>query len=120
RALDVSDQGGRTFRVALVGNVESPAGDPVGTGTAEFHLRAGQGQVCYQLAAKNLPPAVAAHIHRGAAGAAGPVVIPLTPPSAAGTSSGCAAVARPLVTAILTAPAAFYVNVHTAEFPAGA
>ena len=35
-------------------------------------LRAGQGQVCYQLAAKNLPAAAAAHIHRGDSGVAGP------------------------------------------------
>jgi CHRD domain len=112
--------GGRTFAVALTGDVENPAGDPVATGTAAFHLRAGQGQVCYQIAAKNLPAAVAAHIHRGAAGVAGPVVIPLTTPNAAGNSRGCAAVARTLVRAIIAAPASYYVNVHTAEFPAGA
>jgi hypothetical protein len=112
--------GGRVFAVALTGNAETPAGDPVGTGTANFHLRAGQGQVCYQLTATNLPPAVAAHIHRGAAGVAGPVVVPLTTPNAEGSSSGCATVARPLVKAILAAPASYYANVHTAEFPAGA
>jgi CHRD domain len=112
--------GGRAFAVALTGDVENPAGDPVATGTAAFHLRAGQGQVCYQIAAKNLPVAVAAHIHRGAAGVAGPVVIPLTTPNAAGNSRGCAAVARTLARAILAAPASYYVNVHTAEFPAGA
>jgi hypothetical protein len=112
--------GGRAFAVALTGDVENPAGDPVSTGSAAFHLRAGQGQVCYQIAAKNLPAAVAAHIHRGAAGVAGPVVIPLTTPNAAGNSSGCAAVARTLVRAIIADPASYYVNVHTAEFPAGA
>ena len=112
--------GGRAFSVAMTGESESPAGDPVGTGTATIRLRAGQGQVCYQLAVDNLPPAVAAHIHRGAAGVAGPVVIPLTTPNSAGKSSGCAAVARTLVTAILAAPASYYVNVHTADFPAGA
>jgi hypothetical protein len=112
--------GGRTFAVAMTGTAETPAGDPVATATAQFHMRAGQGQVCYQITAANLPPAVAAHIHRGAAGVAGPVVIPLTTPTAAGTSRGCATAARPLVKAILAAPAGFYANVHTAEFPAGA
>jgi hypothetical protein len=112
--------GGRTFTVAMTGNAESPAGDPVGTGTAEFHLRAGQGQVCYQIAAKNLPPAVAAHIHRGATGVAGPVVVPLNTPNAAGASFGCATTTRAVVKAILAEPASYYVNVHTAEFPAGA
>jgi hypothetical protein len=112
--------GGRAFQVALSGDVESPAGDPVGTGTATIRLRAGQGQVCYQLAAKNLPPAAAAHIHRGASGVAGPVVVPLATPNAAGVSSGCTTAVRTLVKSILADPASFYVNIHTAEFPAGA
>ena len=111
--------GGRAFAVALTGEVESPAGDPVGTGTATVRLRAGQGQLCYQLSVKNLA-AVAAHIHKGDAGTAGPVVIPLATPNAAGTAGGCVAVARPLVAAILGDPASYYVNVHTSDFPAGA
>src|SRR6187397_628109 len=60
------------------------------------------------------------HIHKGAAGAAGPVVVPLGTPNTAGTASGCAAVARTIVTAMLAAPASYYLNVHTAGFPAGA
>jgi hypothetical protein len=112
--------GGRALQVALAGEGEQPAGDPVGTGTATFRLRAGQGQVCYQIAVKNLPAAVAAHIHQGASGVAGPVVIPLTTPDQAGNSHGCTAVARQLVAAILADPASYYANVHTAEFPAGA
>lgn len=112
--------GGRAFPVALTGEVEAPAGDPVATGTATTRLRAGQGQLCYQVAARNLPPAAAAHIHRAAAGSAGPVVVPLRTPNAAGAASGCATAARTLVKAILADPASFYVNVHTTEFPAGA
>ena len=112
--------GGRAFPVALTGEAGSPAGDPVGTGTATVRLRVGQGQLCYQLAAKNLPAAVAAHIHKADPGVAGPVVVPLQTPDAAGTSSGCVTVARTLVAAILAEPASYYVNVHTAEFPAGA
>jgi hypothetical protein len=112
--------GGRVLNVRLRGEVESPAGDPVATGTASVRLRAGQGQVCYRIAAVNLPPAAAAHIHRGAAGVSGPVIIPLATPNAAGIVDGCASAPRALVASILAAPASFYVNVHTAEFPAGA
>src|SRR5712691_7374087 len=119
RTLLTPSSGGRAFQVALTGEAESPAGDPVGTGTATVRLRAGQGQLCYQLAARNLTAVAAAHIHRGAAGVAGAVVVPLTTPNAAGTSSGCAPAARPLVASILKAPASFYVNVHTAEFAGG-
>jgi hypothetical protein len=116
----LAQTGGRALQVALSGDGEQPAGDPVGTGTATFRLRSGQGQVCYQVAVKNLPAAVAAHIHKGASGVAGPVVLPLATPNASGASRGCAPAARTLVAAILSAPAEYYVNVHTAEFPAGA
>jgi hypothetical protein len=112
--------GGTAFDVTLTGEAESPAGDPVGNGTATIRLRLGQAQACFKLAVKNLPAAVAAHIHSGAAGSSGPVVIPLTTPGSDGTSSGCATTTRALVASILKSPGNFYVNVHTAEFPGGA
>ena len=111
--------GGRAFTIALTGEAESPAGDPVATATATVRVRAGQGQLCYQLSVDNLA-AVAAHIHRGASGVAGPVVVPLATPDATGASRGCVPAARTLVAAILARPASYYVNVHTAEFPDGA
>jgi len=120
RTLLTPTSGGNAFQIAMTGEAEGATGDPVATGTATVRLRAGQGQVCYQIAAENLPPASAAHIHQGPAGAPGNVVIPLETPDASGKSSGCAAAARALVKAILGNPAGFYVNVHTAEFPAGA
>jgi hypothetical protein len=120
KAVMTATTGGRVFNVALTGEAETPAGDPVGTGTAAIRLRAGQGQVCFQLAVENLPAAVAAHIHRGASGVAGPVVVPLTTPGADGKSSGCAPAARTVVSAMLAQPASYYVNVHTAEFQGGA
>jgi hypothetical protein len=112
--------GGRAFRIALTGEAERPAGDPVATGTATVRLRSGQGQLCYVLAVNDLPPAVAAHVHRAPAGASGNVVVPLKTPNSAGRSSGCAATSRTLVGAILGNPAGFYVNGHTAQFPNGA
>jgi CHRD domain len=112
--------GGTAFQVTLTGDAEAPSGDPVGTGAATMRFRAGQAQVCYQLAAKDLPPAVAAHIHHGDAGAAGPVVIPLHTPNASGAASGCATTTRALVRTILGDPGSYYVNVHTSDFPAGA
>src|SRR6266849_5674188 len=111
----------RVFQVALAGENETPAGDPVATGTAAIRVRAGQAKICYQLVVHDLAGrAAAAHIHRGTAGTAGPVVIALRTPNAAGKSSGCAKTARGLVKALLAHPNKYYVNVHTAEFPAGA
>jgi hypothetical protein len=112
--------GGTAFQIAMTGDVESPAGDPVGTGTATVRLRAGQGQACYQIDAKNLTGIAAAHIHAGAAGAAGPVVVPLATPNESGQAKGCVAVVRSLVLKMLAQPAGYYVNVHTGQFPAGA
>jgi hypothetical protein len=47
-------------------------------------------------------------------------VIPLTAPDASGTSSGCTNVDRSLAIAIVRDPAAYHVNVHNVDFPAGA
>jgi hypothetical protein len=66
-----------------------------------------------------IAPATAAHIHVGPVGVAGPVVVPLAPPTN-GSASACAEVDRELALAILKRPADYYVNVHNAEFPAGA
>jgi hypothetical protein len=120
KTLLTATSGGTALPTFLTGEAESPAGDPVATGTATVRLRRGQGQVCYQVAGRNLPTASAMHIHRGAAGVAGPVLVPLTTPNAQGTASGCATAPRTTVAAILKAPAGFYLNVHTAEFPGGA
>jgi hypothetical protein len=120
KTLLTPTSGGSVFQVNLAGEGEAPAGDPVGTGAATVRMRTGQAQVCYQLTAKDLPAAVAAHIHHGDAAVAGPVVIPLQTPSAAGAASGCANTTRALVGTILGDPGSYYVNVHTSDFPAGA
>jgi CHRD domain len=113
--------GGTAFAVNLVGETETPAGDPVGTGTATVRLRRGQGQVCFTIRAENIGlPSVGAHIHRGTATQSGGIVVPLRAPGANGQSSGCVAAARTLVAQILGSPAGYYVNVHSTEFPAGA
>jgi CHRD domain len=109
----------RTFHVVLVGEAEA-TGDPVATGTATLRMRLGQKKVCYQLSAKNMPRAVAAHIHKGKQGVSGNVVVPLKTPNASGKSKGCAKASKALVKAMIKHPASFYVNIHTAEFPLGA
>ena len=113
-------EGGRPFTVALAGAAEHPGpGDPDGGGTATVRVNAGQNQVCYTLTVSNIDAATMAHIHRGAAGAAGPVVVTFEPP-ADGSSEGCVSVAQELAQELIRTPAAFYVNVHNAAFPNGA
>jgi hypothetical protein len=79
-----------------------------------------QDRVCWDLAVRQVDPATAAHIHRGAAGSAGPPVVTLAIPGADGRSSGCALVDPALAAELSMRSHDFYVNVHTAAFPNGA
>lgn len=112
--------GGKKFRTTLTGAAEVPGpGDPDGAGTASVTVNAGQKRVCYELEVRNLDPVTAAHIHIGSSTQAGPISVTLDPPTD-GDSSGCVDVTRELADAIRKAPQAYYVNVHTTVFPAGA
>lgn len=112
--------GGRPFHVAMTGAAEAPGpGDPDGSGTAHFRVNPGQEQICYTLEVSGIAPAAAAHIHVAPVGSPGPVVVPLAAPTS-GSSSACATVDRDLALAILMHPENYYVNVHNAQFPAGA
>jgi len=110
-----------TLYVSMSGLQEVPGpGDPDGNGTVEVNATPSQGQVCWDIYARQIDAATAAHIHRGAEGVAGPVVLMLTTPDAAGHSQGCATVDQALAREIAYQGHAFYVNVHNAAFPAGA
>jgi hypothetical protein len=114
--------GGTVLAATLTGANEVPGpGDPDGSGTATFRMIRGSAVICFQLNVHAITlPATAAHIHQGAAGIAGPVVVPLTTPGAAGTATGCVNSTRTLVGAILDNPAGYYANVHSTDYPAGA
>lgn len=113
-------EGGRPINVQMTGEAEEPGpGDPDGSGTASFRINPGQGRICYTLTVSNIAPATAAHIHRAPPTDAGPVVVPLEPPTD-GSSEGCATVTRALAQEIIRNPGAFYVNVHNEPFKPGA
>ena len=107
--------------VALNGANQRPnPGSPTGTGTAIVLVDPSDNSVCYELTVTLTPPATAAHIHRGAADAAGPIVVPFDAP-ASGMSTACVeGVDAALIAELMQNPGGFYVNVHNAEFPAGA
>lgn len=116
----VAAAGGRPLTVEMTGAAERPGpGDPDGSGTATFRVNPGTGEVCYTLTVEDIAPATAAHVHVAPETSPGPVVIPLAPPTA-GESSGCAEVARELAMELVRNPENYYVNVHNAEYPAGA
>ena len=115
KALLTANGGGTEFDVKLLGVAEQPdVGDPDGTGAAVLRLRKGQARVCFKLDAQNIATPTAAHIHQGGPEDSGNVVVPL------GTSTGCVGAPRAVVNAILASPSAYYVNMHTADFPNGA
>ncbi|SMC96820.1 CHRD domain-containing protein [Lentzea albidocapillata] len=102
----------------LTGAAEVPGpGDPDGRGHASVRVK--RDHVCATLVVKRIQAASAAHIHRGAAGTAGPVVVHLAAP-ADGSSSSCSQVGRTLAQEIARHPERFYVNVHNPDHPAGA
>lgn len=112
-----------SWSTTLTGAAEVPApGDPDGTGSAAITVDSANGQVCYTLSVQNVTlPAQAAHIHRGAAGEPGDVVVPFDlAPDANGSATGCVAVEAALLTEIAQNPTGFYVNIHTSDFPDGA
>lgn len=100
--------------VNLTANLQ-PVSGATGSGTATITIRLGQEELCYTLTVSGLTNVTAAHIHRVSTSA---VVVPLTAPTS-GSSSGCVHVDKALLQEILSNPAAFYVNVHTATFQNG-
>src|ERR687887_1578112 len=111
--------GGHALTTNLSGADEKPSGDPDGLGIASVRSLPGLGQLCYQLTVSRIElPATAARIQLVSTGK---TVVGLRAPDAAtGVSSGCPNVNRALVRSILARPAAYFLNVTTREFPAGA
>ena len=105
------------FSTSLTGEAEAPGpGDPDGTGLAAVMFDDVASTVDWDISVANIGPVILDHIHVGPAGTAGPIVIDFS-----GNLIGSGlAVDAGLLADILAAPANYYVNVHTAEFPAGA
>ena len=104
-----------SLHATLTGRAETPKADPDGRGTAEIKITGRR--VCWEIRVSKIGKPLAAHIHKGKPGAAGPVVVPLGGVfKAKGCTTASAAVAR----AILAKPRAYYVNVHNAKYPNGA
>jgi hypothetical protein len=110
------------FTSAMAGANEKPnPADPNGTGAGQFFVNADKGRLCYALSVKAITlPSIAAHIHRGDANTAGPVVIPFTQPGQTGQSSACITVDSALLKDLVANPANYYSNVHTTQYAGGA
>jgi hypothetical protein len=122
----------RQLAARLNGANEVPGpGDPDGRGLAL--VRAGRERVCFALGWTGIAPPIFAHIHAGAAGVAGPVVVlffdvpELTGaptaalPATVAAAAGCVDDQDPaLLRNIRRHPADYYVNIHNLDFVPGA
>jgi len=103
------------------GATETPPGDPDGSGTASLTIDPDSGKVCWNISVSNIADATQSHIHVGAAGVSGDVVVPLDVDGFSGSTQGCIeGQDKALLVKIIANPAAYYVNVHTADYKPGA
>ncbi|HET7472185.1 MAG TPA: CHRD domain-containing protein [Candidatus Limnocylindrales bacterium] len=118
------------FRLLLTGDQEATAtcappavcGDPDAAAAMILIVNPNTDSVCFLTKWTDIDgTVVASHIHLAPAGVPGPVVVPLFSGSFSGTDKtrGCVS-ANGLADDILANPSAYYVNIHSTVFPAGA
>lgn len=116
----IAEETSDTFYATLTGAQEVGGGDRDGAGKAEISISDEFGQVCWDINdIRNIGPITAAHIHIGASGVNGPPVFTLKPANEGGYK-GCTDGSEWTQDRIEDNPEAFYVNIHTAEYPNGA
>lgn len=102
----------------LQGANQTGGGDRDGYGDMAAAVKLTEGKLCYELSVGKIGAATAAHVHEGKAGVDGPpvVTIAVTGPK----NEVCVEADGKLLRKIADDPGDFYVNVHNADFPAGA
>ncbi len=112
-----------TLSAVMTGADEVPGpGVKDGIGSFTFDIAGGKG--CYNLKATMGEKPTKAHIHQGARGAAGPVLVDLMPAFTPGESAfqaqSCVDLPADTAAKLIANPSAFYVNVHSEGHPDGA
>src|SRR3954463_1602728 len=111
--------GGKALVARLSGaNAQAHAGDH---GNVVVRLNAKTLKVCWSYSNLKLTPMgtasatpTASHIHTGAAGVSGGILVPF---GATFARSGCTTTTKANIDAILANPSGYYVNVHNASYP---
>jgi CHRD domain-containing protein len=109
-----------TLTANMTGDDEAPQKGPAGaTGSATLDVNRENNQLCYTFVTQNLnDPLTGGHIHKGAKGVAGDVLIDLK--VTAGNLKGCVTGEPAKIQALLGDVQGYYVNLHTQANPAGA
>jgi hypothetical protein len=94
-------------------------GDPEGTGSASISIDPEAEEVCFEIEVSGIDEPTMAHIHRGAEGETGGVVVDFNLPQHG--MNGCVTgVNAGVIEEIIENPRNFYVNVHNNDYPGGA
>lgn len=89
-----------------------------GSGTSTVTVNRENGEVCYEIETENIEEPTMAHIHSGAEGESGGIVVDFNTPD--NGMEGCVSDAdSSVLDVILETPENYYVNVHNEQFPAG-
>ena len=114
-AAPAPEETGTKLSATLNGASEVGGGDTDGTGS--FSATIAKDKLCYTLTAGNIDEATMAHIHKGAAGANGPVFIGLPDLD---PGEHCEDIGADRLDQLKSKPGDYYVNVHNGDFPGGA
>lgn len=106
------------FMATLSGANEPSGGDEDGTGQFHANVDADAGEFCFSLVVDKIGEVTGAHVHEGAAGKEGKVLLTVydTMPG----EEECLAPDPEVLAKMLAKPQNYYVNVHTAAYPKGA
>lgn len=109
-----------SYTANLTAAEEVPTKGPEGAmGTATVDINTDTNQVCYKLTPSGLEENPSAgHIHKGAKGVAGDVVVDFKLPT--NGLENCVTGEAAKVAAVVADPGGHYVNIHTPSFQAGA
>jgi len=112
-----------TLKASLSGAEEIP-GPGVTVGVGNFSVDIAGTKGCYTLNVTMGEKPTQAHIHQGAKGASGPVVVNLMPAFASGEAAflarSCVDLPGDTAAKLIADPSAYYVNVHSDDHPNGA
>jgi hypothetical protein len=109
-----------TYKADLTGAQEPGGGDPDGYAKAEISVSDDLDQICWDINdVHGIGPVTGAHIHKGAPGVNGPVVLTLKMANEGGIK-GCTSSSEWKEDSLKDNFRSYYVNVHTSEYPNGA